>query len=493
VNGDALRVLFVSSECTPLVKTGGLGDVTAALPAALRELGIDVRILLPGYPGVFAHADHAVEVAQLDLFEPLRTSRLLQTTLASGVPLIILDNPPLYMRGGGPYQNESGEDWQDNGLRFGLLSKAAGQLGRASSPLSWRPQIIHGNDWPAALASAYLHYAPEPRASSILTVHNLAFQGHFESAMVAQLGLPPESFAAEGLEFHGRLSFLKAGLYYADAITTVSPTYAREIQTESGGAGMHGLLQRRHTVVSGILNGIATAEWDPATDGHLPHHYSAGALERKRLNKQELRGRLKLAGEGSDIPLLGMVSRLTHQKGADLLIRAAPELIALPTQLAVLGSGPREHEEALRALAARYPGRIAVTIGFDESLAHLIEAGADMFLMPSRFEPCGLNQMYSQRYGTPPIAHETGGLGDTIVDYSPQALASGKATGFLFNEPAAPALAFAVLRALAVYREPVQWQMLQRNGMARDFSWSLPARQYAKLYRRLVARRAAPE
>jgi starch synthase len=490
VDGDALRVLFVSSECAPLVKTGGLGDVTAALPAALRALGIDVRILLPGYPGVFAHA--AREVARLGLFEPAQPSLLLETTLPSEVPLMILDNPPLYRREGGPYQNESGEDWKDNGERFGLLSKAAAVLGSASSPLPWRPQIVHGNDWPAALASAYLHYTPEPRAASVLTVHNLAFQGNFESTMVARLGLPPTSFAAEGLEFHGHLSFLKAGLQYADAITTVSPTYAREIQTEAGGAGMHGLLQRRRAVVSGILNGIATVEWNPAADRYVPHHYGANTLDRKRLNKQALRERLKLKYEGDEVPLFGIVSRLTHQKGADLLVQAAPELIALSAQLAVLGSGAREYEEALRALAVRYPGRIAVTIGFDEALAHLIEAGADMFLMPSRFEPCGLNQMYSQRYGTPPIAHATGGLADTIVDDSPQA-PIGKATGFLFDEPTAPALVSAVRRALTAYREPVRWQTLQRNGMARDFSWSLPARQYAELYHRLVARRAAPE
>jgi starch synthase len=488
VNGDALRVLFVSPECAPLVKTGGLGDVSAALPAALRELGIDVRVLLPGYPGVLAGVNHAREVAQLTLFEPPRVSRLLESRLAGGVPLMVLDNPPLYRRGGGPYQDESGDDWKDNGLRFGLLSKAAALFGSASSPLSWRPHIIHGNDWPAALACAYLHYTSEPRAANLVTVHNLAFQGNFEAGMLAPLGLPPASFAAEGLEFHGQLSFLKAGLYYADAISTVSPTYAREIQGEAGGAGMHGLLQRRHTALSGILNGIDTTEWDPATDRHRPHHYSASSLERKRLLKRLLQERLKLAHDAQDMPLLGMVSRLTHQKGADLLVQAAPELVALPAQLAILGSGQREEEDALRALAAQHSGRIAVAVGFDEPLAHLIEAGADMFLMPSRFEPCGLNQMYSQRYGTPPIAHATGGLADTIVDYT-----RGNATGFLFDEPTAAALVAAAGRAAAVYRERDSWRRLQRNGMARDFSWIVPARQYAELYRRLVARRAAPD
>jgi starch synthase len=491
VNGEALRVLFVSPECAPLVKTGGLGDVSAALPAALRELGIDVRVLLPGYPGVLAGVNHAREMAPLTLFDPPQASRLLESQLASGVPLIILDNPLLYRRGGGPYQDGSGADWKDNGLRFGLLSKAAALLGSASSPLSWRPHIIHGNDWPAALACAYLHYTSEPRAANLVTVHNLAFQGNFESAMLAPLGLPRTSFAAEGLEFHGQLSFLKAGLYYADAITTVSPTYAREVQTEAGGAGMHGLLQRRHAALSGILNGIDTTEWNPATDRHLPHHYSTNTLERKRLIKQLLQERLKLAHDAEDVPLLGVVSRLTHQKGADLLVQAVPELLALPAQLVVLGTGQREHEDALRALAARHPAGIAVTTGFDEPLAHLIEAGADMFLMPSRFEPCGLNQMYSQRYGTPPIAHATGGLVDTVVDCSPQA--GGKATGFLFDGSTEAALVAAVARAVAVYRERDRWRQLQRNGMARDFSWIVPARQYAELYRRLVARRTSPD
>jgi starch synthase len=495
MKSDALRVLFVSPECTPLAKTGGLADVSAALPAALRKLHIDVRVLLPGYPGVFAGVGHARDVAALTLLKPPLPARLLEARLASGVPLLILDSPPLYRRDGGPYQDESGEDWKDNALRFGLLSQAAAVLASASSPLSWRPQIVHGNDWPAALAAAYLHYAAAARAASIVTVHNLAFQGNFDSGMIAPLGLPPASFAAEGLEFHGHLSFLKAGLHYADAITTVSPSYAREIQTEACGAGMHGLLQRRRAALSGILNGIDATEWDPATDRHFQHRYSVDTLHRKALVKRALRERLGLGlvHDREDVPVLGVVSRLTHQKGADLLVHAARELVALPAQLAILGSGQREHEAALRALAIDHPGRIAVTIGFDEPLAHLIEAGADMFLMPSRFEPCGLNQMYSQRYGTPPIAHATGGLVDTIVDCGAAARPAAGASGFLFDQPTAPALVAAVRRAFARYRERDDWRTLQRNGMTRDFSWALPARRYAELYRQLAARRAIPE
>jgi len=486
VSGAALRVLFVTAECAPLVKVGGLADVSAALPAALRARGVEVRMLLPGYPDALAAAGDARLVAELSVFEPPLRSRLLESRLASGVPLYLIDHPALYARGGGPYSDERGNDWHDNARRFGLLSRVAAVLGSAESPLEWRPQIVHANDWPAALAPAYLHYAGERRPASIVTVHNLAFQGNFDPGVLASLDLPPASFRPEGLEFHGRLSFLKAGLHYADALTTVSPNYAREIQTEAYGAGLHGLLHRRRGVLHGILNGIDTAAWDPANDRALPCHYSRDALANKARVKRALQARLHLAATREDVPLFGMVGRLTHQKGIDLLIEAAPELATLG-QLALLGTGQRAHENALRALAARYPGRIAVAIGFDDAAAHLIEAGADLFLMPSRFEPCGLNQMYSQRYGTPPVARATGGLVDTIVDCTPETLAAGRASGFLFEPPSTAALIAAVRRARAVYQVPESWRALQRNGMARNFSWAAPARQYAALYRRLAS------
>jgi starch synthase len=347
---------------------------------------------------------------------------------------------------------------------------------------------VHLNDWPAALAAAYLRYGHEPRSTSIVTIHNLAFQGNFEPGVLRHLQLPAESYATEGLEFHGRVSFLKAGLHYAEAITTVSPTYAQEIQHEATGAGMHGILRHRSRSLSGILNGIDTNEWDPAADPLLPAHYGAETLARKADVKRALASRLGLTAMSPAVPLLGFVGRLTHQKGADLLVAAAPDLLAMGTGLVVLGSGMQDQENTLRALAGRYPGMVSVVIGFDEPLAHLIEGGADLFIMPSRFEPCGLNQMYSQRYGTPPVAHATGGLVDTIVDGTEQTLAARTATGFLFREPSARALIAAVERALAVYRNPDRWRSLQRSGMARDFSWTRPARQYAALYRQLVAR-----
>jgi len=468
-----------------MAKTGGLGDVCAALPAALRELRVDARVLLPGYPPVLAAAHDAQERARLMPFDARYQARLLTGNLPNGVPLIALDSPPLYARAGGPYQNAAGEDWPDNGRRFGMLSKVAAILGSEYNLLDWRPHIIHCNDWPAALAAAYLHYTPRPRAAAVMTVHNLAFQGNFEPDLVSALGLPQSSFTVAGLEFHGRVSFLKAGLVYADAITTVSPTYAREIQSEPLGFGMQGLIHQRRHSLTGILNGIDTSVWNPETDPLIACRYNAGTLDNKLLNKLELQRRMQLTVD-AEIPLLGVVNRFTQQKGTDLLAEAASQLIQLPTQLVALGTGQHELEHGLRMIAERHTGNIAVAIGFDESLAHLIEAGADMFLMPSRFEPCGLNQMYSQRYGTPPVARATGGLADTIIDYCPEALVNGRATGFLFSELTAPALLAAVQRAVAVYRDRQSWRKLQQNGMARDFGWHTAAGQYAELYARLA-------
>ena len=484
-NSDRLRVLFVTPECAPLTKTGGLGDVSAALPAALKKLRVDVRVLLPGYPPVLAGVERVRVVATLVERAPAFEARLLEARLPNGVPLLILDCPRLYQRDGGPYQNDGGEDWPDNGLRFGAFSRAAAILGSAMSPLQWRPHVVHCHDWPAAMAPAYLHHQDRPHAASVMTVHNLAFNGSFAPELVAALGLPPASYAVDGVEFYGRMSFLKAGLFYSDAITTVSPTYAREIQTETHGCGMHGLLRARRAALTGILNGIDTAEWNPATDALIARRYGPRTLNLKRENKEAVQRRLGLAAD-PDVPLIGMVGRFTHQKGTDLVAAAASELAALPVQLAALGSGERSHEDAMRSAAAHHPGRIAAAVGFDEKMAHLIEAGADMFVMPSRYEPCGLNQMYSQRYGTPPIARATGGLVDTIGDCTAETLAAETATGFLFDEPAVPALVTAVKRATAFFRDTRGWRTLQLNAMGCDFSWRRSAAQYVEVYRRVV-------
>jgi len=472
-----IKVLFATPECAPLVKTGGLGDVSAALPAALRAIGIDVRVLLPGYPAVLEADPEAAELAHLTVFG--HKVRLLDSKLPSGVPLLIVDCPQLYARGGGPYQADDGDDWLDNALRFGIFAKVAAILGTAASPIDWRPDVVHCNDWPTALAPTYLRFEPRARAGTLTTIHNLAFQGVFESHELEALKLPPKSLGTDGLEFHGRVSFLKGGLVHADAINTVSPTYSREIQTPELGFGLDGVLRMRSNVLYGVLSGIDTALWNPQTDPWIPSRFGPLTLERKLANKLALKQRMGLGGR-SDVPLLSMVTRLTHQKGIDLVAAAADALVAFPAQIAIVGTGEHALMEKVRAIQARHPENVATFIGFDESLAHLVEGGADMFLMPSRYEPCGMNQMYSQRYGTPPIANATGGLADTIVDDP-----SPKPTGFLMKAATVEALIETAQRAVNAWRDAKRWRTLQLNGMAKDFGWASAARQYAAIYRRI--------
>jgi starch synthase len=462
------RVLYVAPECAPMTKTGGLGDVSQALPEALRAAGVDVLTFLPGYQPVLSQLGRKNEVAKLTLLG-------CECRLLRADPFIVLDCPQLYVRDGGPYQTHDGRDWDDNALRFGVFSRAAALLGGSRTPLDWQPQVVHCHDWPAGLAPVYLSAEPG-RAAAVMTIHNVAFQGNYAPALLSRLELPASLFTLEGLEFYGRLSFLKGGIVYADAVTTVSPTYAREIQTPEFGHGLDGLLRHRSGVLSGILNGIDTLAWNPATDRHIARRYDAQSLELKAANKAALQKSMKLEPDPG-VPLLGLVTRLTHQKGVDLVAAAAEELAALPAQLAVVGKGERELEEAMSAAAARRPDRIGVQVTFDEEFAHLVEAGADLFLMPSRYEPCGLNQMYSQRYGTLPVARATGGLIDTVED---------GVTGFLFEKAEAQALIAAVRRALAAYADPARWRRLQRAAMERDFSWSAAARRYADLYLQLA-------
>ena len=473
-----LKVLFITPECAPLVKTGGLGDVSAALPAALRQAGVDARVLLPGYLPVLAASRGARELATLDVLG--HSVRILDAKLPSGVPLLVADCPALYARGGGPYQADDGEDWEDNALRFGVLSKLAAMLGTAASALKWRPDVVHCNDWPTALAPVYLHFAPDRRAASLVTIHNLAFQGSYGFAQIAPLALPAPSLGMEGLEFYGRVSFLKGGLVYADAVNTVSPTYAREIQTAQLGFGMDGVLRGRGERLYGVLNGIDTATWNPEADPWIASRYGPLTLDRKAPNKRELRARMGLDAAG-DRPLAAMVSRLTPQKGIDLVTDAADALVGLGLQIAVVGTGDRDLVARLEAARARHPGNFAVVVGFDEELAHRVESGADMFLMPSRFEPCGMNQMYSQRYGTPPVATATGGLADTITDAEP------KPTGFLMRAATPDALVETTQRALAAWKDPKRWRAIQLNGMSKDFGWTHAASKYIEIYRKLVS------
>jgi len=479
-----MRVLFVTSEIAPLIKTGGLADVSAALPAALHGIGVDMRVLLPGYTQVLKALPSLQLVAHFSGLPGFPDANLLRGMLPNGVPLWVIDCPEMYQRGGGAYQDEHGIDWADNAQRFGLLSKIAAVLASADSPLNWEPDVVHCNDWQAGLTPAYLHFSNNP-APCVMTVHNLAFQGIFPPQLTAQLGLPAECFQMNGVEFHGSLSFLKAGLYYANHITTVSPSYAKEIQSEALGFGLQGLLADRQKDLTGILNGIDTGEWNPAIDPDLARTYDAEHLEAKSANKLELQRRVGLHVD-PEIPLFGLVGRFAHQKGLDVVLEIAPQLIAMPAQLVLLGSGDAQLQRQALELLHRHFGQIGVYVGFDEGLSHLIEAGADLFLMPSRFEPCGLNQMYSQRYGTPPIVHATGGLIDSVVDCNDATLAQGTASGFVFDDLDAPALLAAAHRAVAAYHDKKTWRALQRNGMSKNFGWDSSAEAYHHIYTQLM-------
>lgn len=478
-----MKVLFATPEIAPLIKTGGLADVSGALPAALRAIGVDVRVLVPGYTPVLAQLSQHTVVASFDGLPGFPASRLLSGDTGSDVALLVLDCPELYQREGGPYQDTGGQDWPDNALRFGLLSKVAAILGSGASPLEWHPDLVHCNDWQTGLAPAYLRFANG--VPSVMTIHNMAFQGIFPPATLDELSLPPSCFVLDGVEYYGNLSFLKAGLFYADHLTTVSPNYAREIQQEPLGFGMQGLLALRRDSLSGILNGIDTDEWDPASDDYIAHKYSAAHMAGKAANKEVLQSRMGLNLE-PEVPLLGVVSRFTHQKGLDVLLEIAPRLAALPVQLAMLGTGEAQLQNTARELSQRYPGKIGVHVGFSEELSHVIEAGADLFVMPSRFEPCGLNQLYSQRYGTPPIVHATGGLVDSVVDCTPETLKDGTASGFVFSGMSAGNLFAAIQRAVELYRDPHHRKALCKNCMSKDFSWETSAKAYLAVYRKVL-------
>ena len=479
-----MRVLFATSELAPLIKTGGLADVSAALPVALRELGVDVRGLLPGYPKVLAALPDLTLAAVLSSLPAYPEAKLLAGVLPDGVPIFVVECPELFQRGGGPYQDEHGQDWIDNPIRFGLFSKVAAVLASAESPLDWRPEVVHCNDWQTGLTPAYLNFAAEP-APCMMTVHNLAFQGMFPAHTVMNVGLPWSAFQPDGAEFYGHLSFMKAGLLYAKHITTVSPSYANEIQSDALGFGLQGLLQARRSDLTGILNGIDNTEWDPSNDPHLAASYQVNDLSGKVAIKMKLQQRMGLHVDVS-VPLFGLVSRFTHQKGLDLVLEIAPQLVASGAQLVLLGSGDAEMQRQVLELVHHHSGVISAYVGFDEGLSHQIEAGADMFLMPSRFEPCGLNQMYSQRYGTPPIVHATGGLIDSVVDCQHDTLATGAASGFVFHEMSALELMRTAQRALKVYRDPEMWQALMINGMKKDFAWKKSAEMYSSIYSRML-------
>ncbi len=485
-----MRVLHAAAEVFPLVKTGGLADVVGALPQALMRQGADVRLVLPGYPAIVDAVAQQKPVLELGpLFGAGRVTLRLGTMPHSGVPAYVIDAPWLYRRVGGPYQMAGGAEWPDNLQRFALLGWMAAHLAGGELDSRWAPELLHVHDWHAALACAYLAAHPADTASTVFTVHNLAYQGLFPPQDFAQLGLPLHFMQSHGLEFHGQLSFMKAGLKYAKRVTTVSPTYAREIATHEFGCGLDGVVRSRGQDVRGILNGVDGAVWDPARDVELAARYSAGDLAGKRRNKEALQREAGLEVKPGAL-LLGVVSRLTAQKGLDLVLAAMPALLRHGAQLMVQGSGDPVLEAAFAAAAFAHPGQVAVRIGYDEGLAHRVIGGADAILVPSRFEPCGLTQLYGLRYGTLPLVRRVGGLADTVVDADEASLRAGRATGFVFDAPTVGALEVAVERVVRAHAQPALWQSLMTTAMAQDFSWDGAAKRYLDLYRELASARA---
>lgn len=481
-----MRILQVASEAVPLVKTGGLADVVTALSLALGEAGDDVRLLLPAYGDMLERVKPEL---RLELGDPLGVGAArLWATMLPGTELKVwlLQCDALYRRAGGPYLDASGHDHPDNHLRFALLARAAAMAAIASPALGWPVDVVHAHDWQAALVPAYLAWWGAGRPATVLTVHNLQFAGRFPPAILPQIAAPPGAFAVDGIEFYGEVSYLKAGLYYADRVTTVSPTYADEIRTPEGGIGFDGLLRARGDAVQGVLNGIDERAWDPARDMALPRRYDAKSLTTKRELRLSLQRELGLL-EQSSAPLFGLVGRLTWQKGIDLLLSAIGPQLAEGAQLAVLGSGEPALVESLAELVAAHPGQVAHRQGYDEALSHRIFAGADLFCVPSRFEPCGLTQIYGMRYGTPPIVRRTGGLADTVIDDDEQPAAG---TGFVFDAPSPAALAEALARAAAAWRDRERFLAIQRRGMAQPFGWLRGAEDYRRIYAEAILARA---
>ncbi|MGD9299432.1 MAG: glycogen synthase GlgA [Thiohalocapsa sp.] len=484
-------VLIASSEAHPLVKTGGLGDVAASLPMALRQLGHDARLILPAYPNA------KKQVRELKPLMELRMSGVVGSVQLYGgllpdrdLPVYLVDAPAYFCREGNPYTDVSGRDWGDNPERFLLFSRVVAHVAMGLPPLNWRPNILHSNDWQTGLAAALLREHDE-RPATVFTIHNLAYQGLFDRATFDRLRLPASLWSLSGLEFHQRMSFIKGGIVFSDRVNTVSPRYADEVRTQRFGCGLDGLLRQLGGRFRGILNGIDYRIWNPADDPALPQGYDAERVHLKAENKLELQRLFGLPRDEHAF-VVGHVGRLVEQKGVDLIIDILPRLVtAGRVQLVMQGAGDRALEQALQEAAAAHPERVSVHVGYDEARAHLIEAGSDAFLMPSRFEPCGLNQMYSLRYGTVPIVHNTGGLADTVVDASDAALAAGTANGFLFDDPNADGLWYALEKALRMQREqPQQWRALMLAGMRKDLSWQASARRYVDFYAEAIASRA---
>jgi len=508
-----LNILFAASEAFPLVKTGGLGDVAHALPIALNQLGDDVRLVLPAYRDVLAAMDSLTELGYWDLpgagvTHRVRVLQAHYTNLDDDLEesLYLIDVPALFDRAGNPYVHPDGYDWPDNAERFTVFSRAVAQMAKGIPGIDWKPDVVHCHDWQTGLVPAFLSMS-HPRPKCIFTIHNLAYSGYFLHSDFNILNLPPEWWSSEFVEFFGGFSMLKAGLVFADQVTTVSPTYAREICTPQYGYRLEGALQHLGDRLSGILNGIDLDIWNPETDSHLVQKYSATNnqaidykaidykkngkhgqqwLSAKFANKQHLLNRAGLPSDDTSgkAPLLGFIGRLVEQKGLDLITNMLPELFtSTDAVMIILGSGDSLYETQLKLLADKYPLRLHVHIGYSEDLAHQVEAGSDLFIMPSRFEPCGLNQMYSLRYGTPPVVSFTGGLADTVIDTTEKTLKNKTANGFVFTELNAETLLLTIKRALNMYKKPQQWQQICETAMGQELGWEISAKKYQVLYR----------
>ncbi|MGE6782633.1 glycogen synthase GlgA [Ensifer adhaerens] len=479
-----MNVLSVASEVYPLIKTGGLADVVGALPAALLPHGVKTRTLVPGYPAVLQKLKKKKKVGTFDnLFG--NPAAVLQAEI-DGLDLLVLDQPALYHRDGGPYVDATGLDYADNFRRFAAVSLAAAEIAAGDIVPGWKPDIVHAHDWQTALTPVYMHFGRAAGTPTVMTIHNIAFQGQFGASVFPELALPAEAFSMQFVEYYGDVGFLKGGLQTADAITTVSPSYAQEILTPEFGMGLEGLLKSRVADLSGIVNGIDADIWDPQTDPHVAQHFTGTSLKQRAGNRRALEERFGL--EKGNGPIFCIVSRLTWQKGMDLVAEVADEIVAMGGKLVVLGSGDAALEGALLAAASRHRGHIGMVTGYNEPLSHLMQAGSDAILIPSRFEPCGLTQLYGLRYGCVPVVARTGGLADTIIDANEAGLAAKVATGFQFTPVNADGLRLAIRRVLRAYSEPKVWSKIQTQGMKSDVSWATSAERYVSLYSGLLGK-----
>jgi starch synthase len=485
---NAMRVLFASSEIYPLAKTGGLADVSAALPAALRELGIDLRLIMPGYAHALATAANKSIEAEFDIGSGV-TRLVSARTPDSGLPVWLVDCPSFFTRDGTLYHDGHGTQWPDNAERFAYFSRVVACLASGELTRSWRPDVVHTNDWQVGLVPLFLDL-PLPRRPAILfTIHNMAYQGFFPGSIFRELRLPESVFAPDGIEFYGGLSFLKAGIRYSDRVTTVSPSYAREILTAGYGCGLDSLLRRLAHQPSGILNGVDNRVWNPASDPHLAENFGGRDLSAKRICKTALQQELGLEVT-SDVPLIVSLSRLTNQKMTDIVIEALPAIMSRGLQFALLGHGDRSYERRFENAARYHPGRLAVRIGYEEPLAHRFLGGADLLLHPSRFEPCGLVPLYALRYGVLPVVRHVGGLADTVVDADKLAIGLGTANGFTFRDATAGAMLDCLDHALELFRQKIIWRRMQRYAMSLDFGWNVSARRYLALYQEIAPKAA---